>query len=99
MPTRKVAPWSRGIRVDRRCGHRIDERVVLLSAGWGEASVADQPFHLLRRSTMGRVGRRHYVFLDHERAEIVAAEPQRDLPDFHAHRYPARLEVRNVVEN
>ena len=48
---------------------------------------------------MRRVRRRDDVLLDHERTEIVAAEAQRGLADLEAHRHPARLEIRDVVED
>src|SRR5688572_2012639 len=48
---------------------------------------------------MRRVGRGHDVLLDHQRSEVVASEAERDLPDFHSHRHPARLQVGNVVED
>src|SRR5436190_24213091 len=48
---------------------------------------------------MGRVRGRHDVFLDHERAKIVAPESERDLAYLHSHRHPTRLKVRNVIED
>src|SRR4030081_1817488 len=97
MPTRIVASASRGIRVDSWCG--IDESVVLLSAGWWEPGVADQPLHFVGRGAVRRVRGRYHVLLDHERAEVIAAEAERDLADLHSHRQPARLKIRNIVEN
>src|SRR4051812_7457774 len=103
MPTRTPAlstelcgdwdapPVSRGIRVDRR--NRIDERIVLFAPRRSKAGVLDQTLHLRRRCAMRRVCSRNDVFLDHERAEIVAAKPERNLPDLHPHGDPACLEV------
>src|SRR6202521_2901342 len=93
MPTR----GSRGIRSYGEW--RIDERVILLSSRWCEPRIADQTLHLLRRSAVGRVGSGYYVLLDHQRAKVVAAESQGDLPDLHPHCHPARLEIGDVVED
>ena len=48
---------------------------------------------------MRRAGRGHHVLLDHERAEVIAAESERELADLESHRDPARLEVGHVVED
>ena len=48
---------------------------------------------------MGGVRGRDDVLFDHQRAEVVASEPQRDLADLHSHRHPAGLKIRNVVEH
>src|SRR3954464_6411501 len=48
---------------------------------------------------MRRVRSRNEVFLDNQGAEIVAAKPERNLPDLHPHGDPACLEVGHVVED
>src|ERR1700738_4987483 len=93
MPTRR----SRGIRSYAQW--RVDECVVLFFPSRCEPSVADQALHLLGRCAVGGVGGGDDVLLDHQGAEVVASEPQRDLPDLHSHRHPTRLKIRNVVED
>src|ERR1035437_5891088 len=95
IPTRVfTAPASRR-------GRRgfFDDLVVLPPPARSESCLANQPFHLGDRRVIGRVRGRHHVFLEHERAEVVAAEMERGLSDLQPHRHPARLQVRDVVEH
>src|SRR3990170_3974299 len=95
IPTRVVtAGGSRGGR-----GWVVQELVVLLPPARGEPRYADQPLHLADGRAESRVGRGDDVLLEHQRPEIVAPEMERRLPDFHSHRHPARLDVRDVVEH
>src|SRR5437762_6835203 len=93
MPVRTMLRRSGGIR------RGLDERVVLATAHWPEPGVRDETFHLRSRSAVSRVGGGHDIFFDHQRSKIVAAKAERNLPNFHSHCYPARLKIRNVIEN
>src|SRR6267378_57660 len=92
MPTRR----SRGIRSYGQW--RIDERVILLSPRWCKPSVPDQALHLLGRCAVSGVGSGDDILLDHQRAEVVASEPQRYLTYLHSHRHPARLKIGYIVQ-
>src|SRR3954464_14686769 len=107
MPTRtgeasadaggEAPPFSCGIRVDS--GRGVEESIVLFAAGGGESGIANKTLHLVERCAVRSVCGRHDVLFHHQRAEVVAAEAQSDLPDLHPHRNPARLEVRHVVQH
>src|SRR5581483_8132223 len=45
-----------------------------------------------------RAGRGDHVFLNHDAADIVAAETQTQLAGLQARRYPGRLDVLDIVQ-
>src|SRR5215475_5674760 len=63
-----------------------------------EPRVADQAAQLLFRGAMVRSSRAYDIFLDHDAANVIAAEPQPQLAGFQARRYPGRLDVLYVLE-
>ena len=62
------------------------------------AEFADEALHVGDAHAEGCAGLTDDVFLDHDAAEIVRAEAQRDLPDLESLRDPRALDVRHVVE-
>ena len=52
--------------------------------------VADHAAQILFGRLMVRAGRRHHVLLDHDAADVVAAEPQPQLAGFQALGHPGR---------
>src|SRR5688500_11715166 len=58
-----------------------NDRVVLPPPRWREPGVEDQALQFFRRGAMRRARRGHHVLLDHERAEIIAAEAECELAD------------------
>src|SRR4051812_47849212 len=88
-------PFSCRIRVHG--GRGVEESVVLFAARGGEARIANKSFHLVERCAVGGVCGGDYVLLHHQRAEVVAAEAERDLADLHAHGDPVGLKIRYVV--
>jgi len=63
-----------------------------------EPRVADQAAQLFLRGAMMRAGGRHHVLLDHDAADVIAAEAQADLAGLESRRHPGGLDVQNVVE-
>ena len=59
---------------------------------------ADEAAEVVDRGAVRRAGGRDDVLLDHDRAQVVGAEVQRDLADLQALRDPRRLDVVDVVE-
>ena len=64
----------------------------------GEAGVADEGEHLLPRHPVVRAGGRDDVLLDHDAAEVVRPEGERNRADLLPLRQPRALHVRHVVE-
>ena len=62
------------------------------------AEVADEPLHVGDGHAEGGAGLRNHVFLDHDAAEIVRAEFQRDLPDLQTLRDPGTLDVLKIIQ-
>ena len=58
----------------------------------------NQAHHLLNRHLVARASRLDDVFFEHDAAEVVRTEAQRQLPDALALRDPRALDVRDVVE-
>src|SRR6185312_10632713 len=69
------------------------ERVALSGA---EAGIADDVPQLFFRGVIGDTRRTDYVFFEHDRANIIAAEAKAELQDFQSLRYPAGLHVLDV---
>ena len=61
------------------------------------AEVFDEPLHVGHGHAKGRARLRDDVLLDHDAAEIVRAELERDLPDLQSLRHPGALDVLEVV--
>src|SRR5256885_678885 len=64
------------------------QRVALRGA---EAGVADDVAQLFFRGAIGGAGGADYVFFEHHRPNVVAAEAQAHLADLQSLRHPARL--------
>ncbi len=62
------------------------------------AEVANEPLHVGDGHAEGRAGLADDVFLNHDAAEVVRAEFQRDLADFLALRHPRALDVGEIIE-
>ena len=110
MPTREAVKRTRSLDVTRRpfplvrCSAPVPTspariEIVLSTTRDLEAGVGDQALDLVGRRAVRGVRGRDDVLLDHQRSEVVAAEAQRRLADLHAHRHPARLQIRHVVEH
>src|SRR6185436_9999968 len=69
-----------------------------VAAARGEARLADVALDVLGRELEHRARLRDDVLLDHGRAEVVAPEAQRHLPDLGPHRRPRDLQAGEVVE-
>jgi hypothetical protein len=71
------------------------QRVAL---GWAEAGVADDAAQLFFGGAVGYACGSYYIFFEHYRAYVVAAEAQAHLADFQALRDPTGLHVEEVRE-
>src|SRR5436305_214493 len=60
--------------------------------------VPDQPPQFLFRGSMVRAGRRDYVFLNHDAADVVSAEAQPNLAGLQTRCYPGALDVLDVFQ-
>ena len=69
-----------------------------VALGGAEAGVADDAAEFFFGGAVGDAGGADYVFFDHDRPDIVAAEAEAHLADFEALRHPARLHVQEVRE-
>src|ERR1700685_3512727 len=63
-----------------------------------EARVADDAAQLFFCRAVGHACGSYYVFFQHHRAYVVAAEAEAHLADFQALRYPTGLHVEEVRE-
>src|SRR5690606_5272906 len=77
----------------------LDVGVVLVAATRREARVFDDAAHLAFGHDVVDPGRAHHVLLDHERAEIVGAEIQRDLRHLRPLRHVRDLDVLEIVQD
>src|SRR6266571_1341460 len=80
------------------CG-LVDHGVVLAALARHVARVGDEALHFGEGHAPGRARGRDDILLHHQRAEVVGAEPERDLADLRAHRHPGGLDVGYVVEH
>src|SRR3954454_6570382 len=71
------------------------QRVALLR---NEAGIADDTPQFLFAGAMVRAGSRDHIFLNHDTADVVAAESQPELAGLEPLRHPAGLHVLEVVE-
>src|SRR6266576_712258 len=62
------------------------------------AEVFYEPLHVANAHAEGRAGLRYDVLLDHDAAEVVRAELERDLADVRPLRDPRALHVFEIVE-
>ena len=62
------------------------------------AEFLDEPAHVGHGHAESGAGLRHDVLFNHDAAEIVRAEFQRDLPDLQTLRDPRALDVFKIVE-
>ena len=69
-----------------------------ISLRGAEARIADDAAQLFFGGAVGHAGGSHYIFFQHHRAYVVAAEAQAHLADFQSLRDPARLHVQEVRE-
>src|SRR6266704_3356479 len=80
------------------CG-LVDHGVVLAALARHVARVGDEALHFGEGHAPGRARGRDDILLHHQRAEVVGAEPERDLADLRAHRHPGGLDVGYVFEH
>src|SRR5258706_7818412 len=69
-----------------------------IALGRAEAGVADYAAKLLFCRAVRHACGSYYIFFEHHRADVVAAEAEAHLADFQALRDPARLHVQEVRE-
>src|SRR5579875_3369802 len=86
---RATTPWCARVAVTARAYLVVDA---------DRAERPDRPDEVVGGRAMGRPGGGDDVLLDHDRAEVVRSELERDLADLHPLRDPARLDVVDVVE-